>query len=194
MNVTPQSIPDILVIEPAVFGDARGFFLEGWSAKRYAEAGISGELVQDNVSLSRRGILRGLHVQNPNAQGKLVQVLAGQVFDVAVDVRRGSVTFGAHVAVLLSSENHRQMWIPPGFAHGFYVMSDTALFQYKCSQYYSPASEFSIRWDDPDLAIQWPCQQPVLSKKDAAALRLAEVPGDRLNFPSEERWSAPAFC
>jgi len=182
MKVIPQTIPDLLLIEPDVFGDARGFFFESWSRKKYAEAGLPRTFVQDNVSLSRQGILRGLHVQNPKSQGKLVQVLLGEVFDVAVDIRNGSPTFGQWSGALLSAENKRQLWIPPGFAHGFLVVSETAMFHYKCTDYYSPADEFTLLWNDPDVGIQWPEGTPILSAKDEQGLRLKDLPVDRLTF------------
>ena len=182
MKVIETAIPVVLLLEPKVFGDARGFFMETYRASRYAELGIPAPLVQDNLSFSRRGILRGLHVQHPQAQGKLVQVLAGEVFDVAVDIRRGSPTFGRWVGEILSAENRRQLWIPPGFAHGFLVTSDSALFFYKNTDYYSPETEFSIRWDDPDLAIDWPLAglEPELSAKDAGAAMIRDLAPERL--------------
>jgi dTDP-4-dehydrorhamnose 3,5-epimerase len=184
MKVIPQSIPDLLLIEPDVFGDARGCFFESWSHAKYAAAGLPQTFVQDNVSLSRRGILRGLHAQNPRAQGKLVQVLQGEVFDVAVDIRNGSPTFGQWHGLSLSGENKRQFWIPPGFAHGFLVVSDTALFHYKCTDYYSPADEFTLLWNDPDLGIEWPDRTPLLSTKDQQGVRLNDLPAARLKFPT----------
>ncbi len=180
MRVVPTEIPGVLVVEPRVFGDRRGYFLETFQARRYAEAGIAGPFVQDNLSFSQQGVLRGLHYQHPRPQGKLVWVLQGEVFDVAVDIRRGSPTFGRWVGVRLSAENKRQLWIPPGFAHGFCVVSETALFTYKCTDYYAPEAEGTIRWDDPDLGIGWPVAGPALSAKDAAAPRLREVPPERL--------------
>lgn len=182
MNVLTCPIAGLLVIEPKVFGDARGFFFEMWNDRRYREAGLDADFVQDNISFSRRGTLRGLHLQNPNPQGKLLEVLQGEVFDVAVDVRRSSPTFKRWHGVLLSAENKRQFYVPPGFAHGFVVVSETALFHYKCSGYYSPKDELAIRWDDPAIGVDWPVQEPVLSEKDARALRLGEVPAERL-FP-----------
>jgi dTDP-4-dehydrorhamnose 3,5-epimerase len=180
MKVLRCPLEGLLIIEPKVFGDARGFFLESWNRNRYREAGLDAEFVQDNVSFSRRGILRGLHHQNPNPQGKLLQVLLGEVFDVAVDIRRSSPTFGKWHGLLLSAENKRQFYVPPGFAHGFAVVSDTALFHYKCTEFYSPKDEISIRWDDPDIGIEWPVKEPLLSEKDAKALRLREAPPERL--------------
>ncbi len=176
MKATPLELPGLLLLEPKVFGDDRGFFMELYHAARYAELGIPGPFVQDNYSRSARGTLRGLHFQQPQAQGKLVQVLAGTVYDVAVDVRRGSPTFGKWAVVELSAENRRQLWIPPGFAHGFCVLSDSADFHYKCTTLYAPEAERCIAWDDPDLAIPWPVREPLLSGKDAKAPRLKDAP------------------
>ncbi len=175
MNVLPTELPGVLIVEPRVFGDGRGFFFESYQQRRYAEAGIPGPFVQDNVSRSARGILRGLHFQHPRAQGKLVMVLAGSVFDVAVDIRRGSPTFGQWVGVELSGENKRQLWIPPGFAHGFCVTSESADFAYKCTDLYAPEHEHTLLWNDPRLGIRWPVEQPLLSAKDAAGKPLAEL-------------------
>ncbi len=180
MNVLNCHIPGLLIIEPKVFGDTRGFFLETWNRRRYGEAGLDVDFVQDNVSFSRRGILRGLHFQNPKPQGKLLQVLQGEVFDVAVDIRSSSPTFGKWHGLVLSGENKTQFYIPAGFAHGFVVLSETALFQYKCTELYSPQDEMAIRWDDPDLGIQWPLKEPLLSDRDAKGLRLRDMPSDRL--------------
>ncbi|CAM4345604.1 dTDP-4-dehydrorhamnose 3,5-epimerase [Corallococcus sp. AB030] len=176
MKVTPLAIPDVLLIEPKVFGDDRGFFLESFHAKRYADVGVVGPFVQDNLSRSVKGTLRGLHFQEPNAQGKLVQCLAGAVWDVAVDIRKGSPTFGRWVAAELTGENKHQLWVPAGLAHGFCVVSDSADFFYKCTALYSPESEQSVAWDDPDLAIPWPVKQPLLSAKDQRAPRLKDAP------------------
>lgn len=180
MNVTRCDIAGLLVIEPKVFGDARGYFLETWNEQRYREAGLDARFVQDNMSLSRRGILRGLHFQNPGAQGKLVSVIEGEVFDVAVDLRRSSPTFGRWHGLTLSGETKRQFFIPPGFAHGFAVMSDTALFHYKCTALYSIKDELTLVWDDPEIGIEWPLKDPVLSEKDKKGLRLRDLPGERL--------------
>jgi dTDP-4-dehydrorhamnose 3,5-epimerase len=177
MNVVPTAIPEVLIIEPKLFGDARGFFLETYGAERYARHGIAGPFVQDNLSRSAAGVLRGLHLQNPKAQGKLVTVLRGCVLDVAVDVRRNSPTFGRYVAVELSDENRRQLWVPRGFAHGFVVRSETADLFYKCDEAYSPPDEIVVRWDDSALAIPWGIDAPTLSARDAAAPLLAEVTG-----------------
>lgn len=180
MKITGCAIEGLLLIEPQVFGDARGFFLESWNARRYAEAGIRVGFVQDNLSFSRRGTVRGLHFQNPAAQAKLVSVLHGAVFDVAVDLRRSSPTFGRWYGVELSADTQRQFFIPPGFAHGFAVLSDTALFFYKCSDFYAPQHEVTIAWDDPDIGVKWPVAEPVLSEKDRRGLRLKDVPPERL--------------
>nr|WP_211486212.1 dTDP-4-dehydrorhamnose 3,5-epimerase [Corallococcus exiguus] len=171
-----MAIPDVLLIEPKVFGDDRGFFLESFHAKRYADVGVVGPFVQDNLSRSVKGTLRGLHFQEPNAQGKLVQCLAGAVWDVAVDIRKGSPTFGRWVAAELTGENKHQLWVPAGLAHGFCVVSDSADFFYKCTALYSPESEQSVAWDDPDLAIPWPVKEPLLSAKDQRAPRLKDAP------------------
>jgi len=180
MKVTATAIPDVLLIEPDVFGDERGFFMETWQRKKFAEIGIDYDFVQDNHSRSVQGTLRGLHYQlSPRAQGKLVRVTVGEVFDVAVDIRRGSPTFGRWVGVYLSAENRHLFWVPPGFAHGFYVTSEVAEFQYKCTDYYAPELERCIRWDDPQLAVAWPLEgSPLVSAKDRQGLRL-----DQVEFP-----------
>ena len=175
MKVVETAVPGVLIVEPDVFGDSRGFFMETYRVDRYTAAGISRSFVQDNLSRSSRGVLRGLHLQNPGPQGKLVTVLAGRVLDVAVDVRRGSPSFGQHVAVELTDENRRQLWIPRGFAHGFVVMSDTADFFYKCDAPYSRSNEIVVRWNDPALNIEWGIAEPFISKRDAAAPLLADV-------------------
>jgi dTDP-4-dehydrorhamnose 3,5-epimerase len=185
MNILETSLPGVLIIEPKVFGDARGFFLETWQSERYAAAGIP-PFVQDNLSFSARGVLRGLHYQEPEAQGKLVYVLQGEVFDVAVDIRLGSPTFGQWHSVTLSSNDKRQFYVPPGFAHGFVVTSESALFAYKCTTLYRPQFEHSIRWDDPDLGISWPTDAPLLSAKDTDAPRLSDI--SREELPSIERF------
>jgi dTDP-4-dehydrorhamnose 3,5-epimerase len=174
VKVLKTDIPGVLVFEPAVLRDGRGMFLEMFN-RAHSEAGLPGTFVQDNLSRSTRGVLRGLHFQNPNAQGKLVTVLAGAVLDVAVDVRRGSPTFGRHVAVELTDENRRQLFVPRGFAHGFQVLSETADFFYKCDAWYSRADEWAIRYDDPAIGIRWPIADPVLSERDRAAPLLADV-------------------
>jgi len=180
MNIVPTCLPEVLILEPRIFGDARGYFFESWSAARYEEAGIHGPFVQDNFSRSRRGILRGLHLQNPHAQGKLVSAPVGEVFDVAVDVRVGSPRFGKWAGAVLSDTNHRQFWVPPGFAHGFCVLSDEAVFHYKCTDAYHPECEMSVLWDDPDIHIDWPIQDPKLNAKDRGAPRLVDLARGRL--------------
>lgn len=180
MQVTATPLDGVLLIEPKVFGDARGFFIETWARDRYREAGVDGEFVQDNLSRSRKNALRGMHLQNPHGQGKLVQVLEGEVFDVAIDVRIGSPTFGRWVGYVLSAENHRQLWVPTGFAHGFCVTSEHALFAYKCTDVYHPAGEIGVLWSDPEVGIDWPVTEPVLSEKDARYPRLSEIPRERL--------------
>ena len=167
MNLIKTEIQDVWIIEPKVFGDQRGFFFESYSKTRYQEAGIADEFIQDNVSFSKRGILRGLHSQKgPSAQGKLVQVLLGEVYDVVVDIRPHSSSFGKWFGIYLSAENKKQLWIPPGLAHGFLVTSEEALFSYKCTKYYDPGSEFTIAYDDPTLNIPWPLKDVKLSEKD----------------------------
>jgi dTDP-4-dehydrorhamnose 3,5-epimerase len=175
MKVLAADLPGVLIIEPKLIGDDRGFFLECFQAERYAEAGIYRPFIQDNMSRSGRGVLRGLHLQNPSTQGKLVSVMRGRVLDVAVDVRVGSPHFGRHVAVELSEENRKQLWVPRGFAHGFVVLSETADFFYKCDNLYSPKDEIVVRWDDPAIGISWGIENPSLSKRDACAPCLAEV-------------------
>src|SRR5882724_4707411 len=175
MQIIRTEIPDVVIIEPKVFGDPRGFFLEAFQSQRYAEAGIKRPFLQDNLSRSTHGVLRGLHIQSPRAQGKLVSVVRGRVLDVAVDVRIGSPTFARHVAVELTEDNRRQLWVPRGFAHGFVVLSDSADFFYKCDEYYSPQDEAVIRWDDPVLGIKWGVEQPAISARDAGGRLLAEM-------------------
>ncbi|HFG1915149.1 dTDP-4-dehydrorhamnose 3,5-epimerase [Vibrio cholerae] len=175
MKVIETDIPDVKIIEPTVFGDERGFFMETWNQKRFEElvTGKPTQFVQDNHSKSKKGILRGLHYQTENTQGKLVRVVSGEVFDVAVDIRKDSPTFGKWVGVYLSAENKRQLWVPEGFAHGFYVTSDEAEFVYKCTDYYNPNAEHSILWNDKSLSIEWPIQSsPELSKKDQQGVTL----------------------
>ncbi len=176
MRVTETGLPGVVVLEPAVYGDERGFFMEAWNKRRYEELGVPTDFVQDNLSYSVRGVLRGLHFQSPNPQGKLVSVLQGEVFDVAVDIRVGSPTFGRWTGTILSGENKRQLYIPPDFAHGFLVTSEAALFFYKCTDYYRPASEGVVLWNDPDIGIEWPVGTPVLSNKDRAAPPLRAMP------------------
>ena len=176
MQLTPLTIPDVVVIEPKVFQDDRGFFLETFQAEKYRAAGITAPLVQDNHSGSRRGVLRGLHYQIRKPQGKLVSAIVGEVFDVAVDLRRSSPTFGRWVGVTLSSQNHRQIWVPPGFAHGFYVLSEWAEITYKVTDFYDPQGERTLIWNDPQVGIHWPLpddQKPILSPKDAQGLPLS---------------------
>jgi len=178
MKVIDTTIPDVKIIESAVFGDERGFFMETWSQKKFEElvTGKPTTFVQDNHSKSKKGILRGLHYQTENTQGKLVRVVSGEVFDVAVDIRKDSPTFGQWVGVYLSAENKRQLWVPEGFAHGFYVTSEEAEFVYKCTDYYNPASEISIAWNDTDIGIEWPLStEPMLSEKDKNAMSLSDV-------------------
>ena len=177
MQITPTAIPDVLVIEPRVFRDERGFFLETFQARKYAAAGVHAPLVQDNHSGSRRGVLRGLHYQVRCPQGKLVSVIAGEVFDVAVDLRRSSPTFGKWVGMTLSAEARRQVWIPPGFAHGFYTVSEWAEVCYKVTDFYNPECERTLLWNDPAVGVRWPLErgEPLLSPKDARGLPLAEL-------------------
>jgi len=178
MNVIDTNIPEVKIIEPNVFGDERGFFMETWQQKEFEDKVAKRTFVQDNHSKSTKGILRGLHYQTENTQGKLVRVTSGEVFDVAVDVRKNSATYGQWVGVYLSAENKRQLWVPEGFAHGFYVTSNEAEFVYKCTDYYNPESEHSILWNDPDLAIEWPLRfEPLLSKKDANAVKFSIAVG-----------------
>jgi dTDP-4-dehydrorhamnose 3,5-epimerase len=169
MKIIETAIPGVLLIEPKMFGDSRGFFLETFNVARYADAGIPGPFVQDNHSYSSKGVLRGLHFQKQYPQGKLVYVTSGTVFDVAVDIRKDSPTFGQWVGVTLSADDHQQLYVPAGLAHGFCVLSDKANFHYKCTDYYHQEDEGSIRWDDPDIGIQWPITNPTLSAKDADA-------------------------
>ena len=176
MKLEPHEVlRDVLVIEPKVFGDARGFFLETYNQQRYAEAGLDVRFVQDNMSSSKRGILRGMHLQHPRGQGKLVSVVVGAVFDVALDVRRGSPTFGKWAGFELTGDNHRQVYIPPGFAHGFCVLSEQAIFAYKCTDFYRPDAELGVIWNDPAVGIEWPVSSPELSDKDRAHRRLADI-------------------
>jgi dTDP-4-dehydrorhamnose 3,5-epimerase len=180
VKVIQTSLPGLVLLEPVVFGDARGFFFETWNAERYAAQGLPSSFVQSNVSSSSKGVLRGLHYQWPRPQGKLVTVLQGEVYDVAVDIRRGSPTFGRWEAFILSGENRRQLWIPPGFAHGFAVLSDDALFNYLCTDVYVKEADASVRWNDADIAVDWPISTPTLSSKDEQAPFLQDIPAERL--------------
>lgn len=178
MKIIDTEIKEVKIVEPDVFGDERGFFLESWNLEKFESAGLSVHFVQDNHSRSTQGILRGLHFQTEHTQGKLVRVTSGSVYDVAVDLRKSSPTFGKWVGVELSDNNHRMLWVPPYFAHGFYVTSASADFQYKCTDKYSPQHEESIRWDDPDLNIDWPLvdgKQPAVSDKDRSGARFADA-------------------
>ncbi|WP_266157769.1 dTDP-4-dehydrorhamnose 3,5-epimerase [Dyella silvatica] len=180
MKVIETSLPGALILEPQVFGDARGFFYESYSKAKFLEAGITAEFVQSNVSRSAKGVLRGLHYQWPNPQGKLVSVLEGEVFDVAVDVRRGSPHFGKWAGVMLSAENKRHFWVPEGFAHGFCVLSDFATFTYQCTALYDREADAGVRWNDAAIGIDWPLSHPLLSDKDEKAPLLKDVPELRL--------------
>ena len=178
MELEPTEIPDVILIRPKVFGDPRGYFFESWEERKFAARGLEVKFVQDNHSRSARNILRGLHYQIQQAQGKLVRVVTGAVFDVAVDIRRSSPTFGRWVGATLSEENHHMMWVPPGFAHGFLVLSESADFLYRCTDFWAPQHERAIQWNDPDLAITWPLSEggaPVLSTKDAVAKRFKDA-------------------
>lgn len=175
MNVIETALPGVLIIEPKAFGDHRGFFLETFQVERYREAGITLPFVQDNHSRSQRGVLRGLHFQKTRPQGKLVSVSRGAVYDVAVDIDPASATYGRFVGVELNDDNHRQMWVPPGYAHGFCVLSEVADFQYKCTDFYFPADEGGLLWNDPDVGIPWPITEPQLSAKDANNPRLRDL-------------------
>ncbi|HEL3813768.1 TPA: dTDP-4-dehydrorhamnose 3,5-epimerase [Stenotrophomonas maltophilia] len=180
MKVIQTRLPGCVVLEPMVFGDSRGFFFEGWNASRFGALGLPDRFVQSNVSSSSKGVLRGLHYQWPRPQGKLVSVLEGEVYDVAVDIRRGSPTFGCWEAVILSAGNKRQFWIPEGFAHGFAVLSETALFHYLCTDVYVKEADAAVRWDDADIAVDWPISDPILSAKDEDAPFLKDIAEDRL--------------
>lgn len=180
MKIIPSKLSGVRIIEPVVFGDSRGYFFETWNACGYEKILGPASFIQDNISFSRRGVLRGLHFQNPNAQGKLISVLAGEVYDVTVDLRRNSPTFGEWEAFSISSENKLQLFLPPGFAHGFQVVSETVLFHYKCTSPYSVADEHTLSWDDPDLGIPWPVASPILSAKDSRSKRLRELAPEQL--------------
>ncbi len=188
MKITQTQLPEVLLIQPDAFGDDRGWFLETWRRNLYEQQGIKPQFVQDNVSFSKKNILRGLHFQYPHPQGKLVQVLFGEVFDVAVDIRLGSPTFAKWSGETLSASNHKQLYIPPGFAHGFYVISDTAVFSYKCTDYYSSTSEAGIIFNDPDINIPWPIEaEPLISPKDSAYPRLKDISPEKLPQFKEEQ-------
>ena len=176
MKIKPTLLPEVLLIEPRVFPDARGHFFESWVGPRYQEVGIAAPFVQDNFSHSTQHTLRGLHFQEPQGQGKLITVLSGKIYDVVVDVRSNSPRYREWIGIELNGDNPKQLWIPPGFAHGFCVLSEHADFMYKCTEFYAPKTERSIRWDDPELAIYWPLDAPILSEKDATAPLLANAP------------------
>ena len=180
MKIIRTDLPGCVVIEPVVHGDARGFFYEGFNRQRYADAGLDLNFVQTNVSRSARGVLRGLHYQWPNPQGKLVSVLEGEVYDVAVDIRIGSPTFGRWAAAVLSTDNKRHFWVPEGFAHGFCVVSEAATFMYQCTVLYDPAADAGVHWNDAAIAIDWPVAEPLLSAKDEKAPLLADVAADKV--------------
>ena len=180
MKVLQTELEGVLLIEPRVFNDSRGYFLEAYRETRYAEAGIHGPFVQDNLVKSERRVLRGLHLQNPHGQGKLVQALEGEIFDAAVDVRPGSPTFGKWCAATLSAANHRQIFVPPEFAHGYVVLSDGALISYKTTEVYAPDAELVVAWNDPEIGIDWPVADPILNERDGTAPRLSETPQARL--------------
>jgi dTDP-4-dehydrorhamnose 3,5-epimerase len=177
MELIPTALQDVLIVEPRVFGDDRGFFLESWNRATFAKLGLDLDFVQDNHSRSARGVLRGMHYQSPNPQGKLVRVTAGRVFDAVVDMRRSSPTFGKWVGVELSAANKRMLWVPPGMAHGFLTLEDGTDFQYKCTEFYTPANEHSLAWNDPTVGIEWPLEgiEPQLSAKDRAGVPLANA-------------------
>lgn len=182
MKIIETTLPGVIVIEPRVFKDERGYFMETYQAERYREAGINEAFVQDNLSRSSKGVLRGLHYQIEKEQGKLIYVTRGIVFDVAVDIRKGSPNYGQYYSHILSEDNHRQMYIPPGFAHGFCVLTDIADFGYKCTNYYSPEHERTVRFDDPSIGVEWPLTDVILSDKDGKALTLSEM--DEKDLPA----------
>lgn len=179
MKITRSKLKGLVLIEPNVFGDSRGFFMELWNEERFSEAGLNMEFRQDNLSLSEKGVLRGLHYQNPNSQGKFVSVLEGSVYDVAVDIRQGSPTYGQWEGYTLDSEKKSQLYVPPGFAHGFVVTSEKALFCYKCTEVYHPEHEATVLWNDPDLGIDWPIENPNLSQKDLEGKPLKDQPEEK---------------
>jgi dTDP-4-dehydrorhamnose 3,5-epimerase len=195
MKITRTELPGVVLIEPRTYRDARGFFLETWNQARYQELGLPATMVQDNLSWSRRGVLRGLHFQVPACQGKLIYVLSGLIFDVVADVRVGSPNFGRWIGIELSLENSRQLYIPEGFAHGFCVLSATALVAYKCSEAYRPECEVGVAWNDPRIGVRWPLSSPIVSDKDAALRRLDDLPVDFLpryaDFPDPHRSVVP---
>ena len=180
MKVIETTLPGTLILEPQVFGDSRGFFYESYHQARYQDAGVTGDFVQTNVSRSAKGVLRGLHYQWPKPQGKLVSVVEGEVYDVAVDIRRGSPNFGQWAGVMLTADNHRHFWIPEGFAHGFCVLSEFATFTYQCTALYDPAADAGVRWNDADIGIDWPINAPLLSDKDGRTPLLRDIAADRL--------------
>lgn len=180
MKVRPGGLSGTYLIEPDVFADERGVFFESWREERFAAAGIARRFVQDNVSFSKKGVLRGMHYQHPRAQGKLIFVLEGEIYDVSVDVRRGSATFGRWQGVRLSAENRLQVFLPPGLAHGFFVLSEGALLLYKCTDVYCPEAERGLLWNDPDIGIEWPVSEPLVSARDAAFPRLSQIPDNHL--------------
>jgi dTDP-4-dehydrorhamnose 3,5-epimerase len=180
MKIRRTELPEVIIIEPESFEDRRGYFMETYRDKRYHDLGIKVLFVQDNISFSKKGVLRGLHYQYPQAQDKLVQAISGEIVDVAVDIRKGSPTYGRWISTVLSDRNHRQFFVPAGFAHGFCVLSESAHVLYKCSNYYSPKTEGGILWSDPDLAIQWPESEPLVSPKDASHALLKDIPSNRL--------------
>jgi dTDP-4-dehydrorhamnose 3,5-epimerase len=182
LRFVASELPGVVIVEPQIHRDDRGFFLESYHADKYREGGIDATFVQDNHSSSCRGTLRGLHGQSPHPQGKLVRVLEGEIFDVVVDVRRGSPAYGQFVTAVLSAENFRQIYVPPGLAHGFLVVSEVAQVEYKCTDFYQPKAEFAIAWNDPELAIPWPIDEPILSTKDAAARPLSKVQERLIDF------------
>lgn len=180
MKIIENELSGVLVIELDRYTDSRGSFVESWHREKYSRLGITRDFVQDNISYSKKGVLRGLHYQNPSPQGKLVFVLEGEIFDVAVDIRVGSPTFGKWFGMMLSYENNKQIYIPEGFAHGFVVTSDSAIFEYKCTDFYNKECERTLRWDDPDIGIVWPIENPILSEKDRVGLSLKEMPRESL--------------
>lgn len=191
MDVFDATLPGVRVIEPDVYSDERGAFLETWNARDYGKHGIDVAFVQDNLSRSRRHVLRGLHFQNPRPQGKLISVLEGEVYDVVVDIRSSSDTFGQWESTVLSADNARQLYVPEGFAHGFVVTSEEALFHYKCTDFYHPETEGAICWDDPTLGIDWPVEEPILSGRDRDAPRLEELPPEKITFDTTHATTNP---